>query len=581
MIGYCCCSSGDCTGSPGVSSYEGYPSVMFHPYLSENRYLSTKNPYFGGGGSFQTQFNVKSAPNFTYYMEGKTQKLSMQNGETKEVSVLASCHGSSGLVVRKVSDGYLGQNLMSSSSANNFDSSSVRVSSSNYGLGDGLSGNVVFKGYNNVSFWAGSTDGMRYGFDAFCGSYGCCFYNGINYIIEARGKRGVIIWQRQGSQTNFSYQYIGMINVGNTISTKVCVNGRFLYVGTCGYSKPKTSYGSTFDQLDKQPEFQPGNVADRVENINSNGVKIYNLGEYIDGIIEGKGSGGAALLNTISTGHVNDIKSGKGANVYVASSSGMLKIKRIERTDVNGNPSYSFNSSIYTSVSNVTAISILKNDEDEEVYYTVGTETSPCVYKNNSALIQGGSFSTRTLCTDPYVRCKEGGGWWGGGTPYDGYYAYRANTANENYFKRFALPTCSGLSGNVQRSPEQIGNFANGIVATRDALYVSFWGNGFAKFSKGGSLQKHYNDFMSTNCGGWKRFRLGSFEEFDINAQHTISAGPIACAGGMVFVSESVQYVASGSGPFIYHPFKTSTNVRAFTPLIKGYRPQKGLFVLK
>ena len=163
MIGYCCCSSGDCTGSPGVSSYEGYPSVMFHPYLSENRYLSTKNPYFGGGGSFQTQFNVKSAPNFTYYMEGKTQKLSMQNGETKEVSVLASCHGSSGLVVRKVSDGYLGQNLMSSSSANNFDSSSVRVSSSNYGLGDGLSGNVVFKGYNNVSFWAGSTDGMRYG----------------------------------------------------------------------------------------------------------------------------------------------------------------------------------------------------------------------------------------------------------------------------------------------------------------------------------------------------------------------------------------------------------------------------------
>jgi hypothetical protein len=580
MFGFCCCAGGDCTGSPSLSSYRGFPSVMFHPYLRVNQYTASKNPLNGGNGGLNTNFNIETAPNFTYDMEGHTSKLALGNDQSRKVSVLVSCHGSAGMIARRVDGNSIGQNLMDSSTINSFSASSAASGSLSYKLGSGLAGSVSFKGYgSNENYWAGSTSGMRYGFDGFVGSYGCCFYRGINYIIEARGLRGVVIWQRQGQQTNFTYNYIGLINTGNTIATKVCTSGKFLYIGTCGYKKPQTSYQNIFDQISKQPEFSEGNTGDKVQEVSAQGVLIYNLGDYIDGVIEGKGVA-PKLMKNISAGHVNSIKSGSGGDVYVASSTGLKKIKRTQRVGYNGEIIYTFTSENYSSEKKVTAISILKEGKEDDVYYTVGTENGYNVYKNRSGIISGNQFANRKLCTDPYVECTEGGGWWGGGTDYSGYYIYRTNLANKNYFKRSPLPTCSGIGGQIQKTPEQIATFANGIVATKGALYVSFWGNGFAKFTKSGSLIKHYNDFMPNDCSGFKRYDNKNIQEMDFNTQHTISAGPIACAGGKVFVSESVQYVANGSGPFIYDPFNTSTNVRGFITLVRGFRPQKGLFIL-
>lgn len=496
----CCCSGEFCKrhGSSGTFNYMGSPATAVHKYLNDQKFASRVSQTITSSGSYPA--------NFTYDLKANHKYL------------VASC-GSAGAYVYNVAEGI---------------SMIAQIGGGHAGGED-----QYFHGRReNVTYWAGNSKGMRYGFDNFSGAYGAEFYK-EDVILTALGTYGIGYYD---IENNIEYTILNQLS---TIAYKVGVLGDYLLIGTCGYTPPTSN-----ENLEEQPEltqFPPSQQG--------RGLLIYDLSRVGYGGTEG-------FVKSISCGNVTDMASDRKNKIaYIATDSGAFKLEF--QKSANQNADKFKQTSIVSGI--CTAIDFYEEDSYVAIAGSDGFSGSVC--KNGSTIIE---LNKKVgFCTDPEVFCLDFETW----SFYDGGFA--AKQVNyDSPVKRVAEETCNT---EIDQTPETLGTFPTGLAAGEGGLVVSSWNAGFAYYSLDGEEGWNIANLLTEDldCNSWIR-RDGPFgTEYDVNPEYTLACGPAAVGCGRTFISDSVQFNLAGKGPGYYNPvLETTKNAYQASALIHGF----GLF---
>ncbi len=556
-LGNCCCAGESCGGlgyPSTITSYHGLPSTVTQDYFNLD--------YFKQRKSDQELTGVRSQfANYIYDIDTSSKYIAM------------ACGSAGARFCNRTSEG-------NKNASYKFRNQGV-FKRSQTGFGD-----RTFNGIQSKTFFAGNEKGDRYGFELnkFSGVYGVCISG--NYLITANGTNGVWLLDLSKANTsgveNSGIQLIG--GRADTIINNVKVHSGILYVGTCGYDKPKYSYSNLILQENYQPEYNSNNQFFG-SNLYSNDVHLYDFDKLLY-------SQGNPYLQRIETNgkNVNAI-SASGGKVYVATgkryspSDGLYGGGDLIKIEKNSETKLITSSIIYSSAIG----SILDVDVDGSDVYCVDSNYG--VIKNGNAWINinsGGILSANlqsgvSPCVDTFVNCSysaPGGGWFAPIIRYSGTYSAKIISLDLPSLGRDILQTCPPYN-KPYRTRETIGIFPSSLKVTKNSITVGLYQGGIATYNKTlGSLVSHNPSIITLPDCSFFRTRAslgGAPSGYDANYEYTLSVGKMACIDNFVYAIDSVQYVANGAGPGVYNPIERTERVMTKSTLIKGYELASGI----
>ena len=577
-LGYCCCASESC-GNSGfplkITSYHGRSATTASKYFNLDYFRQRKNDQQLSGSKLRIA-------NYIYDIDASSEYIAMACGS---------------------------RGVRFSSRSGDTDNSSYRFRDQGTFMqskrGMDYGGFTEFNGagsstINRGTFFAGDQLGDRYGFEQkqFSGVYGVCISG--NYLITANGTDGVWLLDLNSASSatggfglggNSGVQLLG--GRSDTIINNVKLHDGTLYVGTCGYDKPKLSYSNSILQGRYQPEYKSDNKAFK-GSYSQSGVFVYNFEKLLSG------DEGSFLKNVSTNGkNVNSISASKG-KVYIATGKrhsifdglyGGGELIKIEKNSSTGR--------IQSSSAYVSAVgSILDVDTDGDDVYCI--DSSYGVIKNGSRWIEvmNGSSPSSELqnsispCTDPFITCfYNTGGFFGRVIRYSGAYsakiinlfgnATRPSLSTNPTLSREILQVCPPYN-EAYKTRETIGIFPSSIKVTKKSICVGLLQGGIAVYDKNnGALQAHHASIMKKQPCDYFKTRADNNSDYDANYEYTLSIGKMACMGDFLYAIDSVQYVANGAGPGVYSPIERTSDVMTKTVLIKGFQAATGIVELQ
>lgn len=128
---------------------------------------------------------------------------------------------------------------------------------------------------------------------------------------------------------------------------------------------------------------------------------------------------------------------------------------------------------------------------------------------------------------------------------------------------------------------QNMGIFGTGLTVTENAYIISLFNGGYIIYNR--KSRKVSTDYKSL-------FKIEECEKFvnpdkdpttfDLNPDITLATGRQKIFKNHLFIIDSMQYVANGSGPGVYNPIETSLDVERFVGLIKGFNQFSGILTL-
>ncbi len=593
-LGNSCCLGGSSTD---IKFYHGMPSAIEHKYLSTELF-STRLQKF-------SLDRIEEMPRFIYDLDVDI------DSEDKHRIYLAC--GSDGVFSWDITP-------KKDSEGNVLDRGFINWSSVKKYVKGGMEAEEFSSAFNGDYglMKTGSGSSIRYGFDGFSQAYSVKVYNN-KYLFIASGTEGLkVVDLENGTTKQLLDNRVTFDNEEeiNTIFNKIKIFGNLIYIGTCGYDYPLLDYASlsvgdwyqveyditgsgTHDAFFNHNDFYGGSL------LKPAGLFIYDIDKLFKqaGIVELEEGEEAEEINPFvyhadSEMHVNDIQP-VAQNVYFAvgqreektgneaffseqQEGGAYHINReqdgkvykVRKNEVTG----SYETEVYDEGFPFTALAYKGGD----LYATTGShQYTHGVRKNAQNFIDTESIMRGFRCYDPglsgscfLVDVPTGdfatvdGSY---GAQIDDYKNPTSRPTNQIVCERYSWP---------YGTPETIANITTGIHVNSNYIYVSFFNNGFAVFDrKSGSLVKHRRSFINLNCGKFITSDENN-SEFDKNDECTLSCGKIYSSRGRIFIIDSIQYVASGSGPGVYNPSARSPDVFKYSGLIKSFQQYRGIIEL-
>lgn len=591
-LGNACCMGGFSTD---IEHYHGMPSAIKHPYLKKELFSARLETF--------NVDKIQEMPKFIY-------DLDVSETDDDKERVYLACG----------SNGVYSWDITLTKEQKESEDRFVRWSS----LKRYVPGTLVAETFSSAydgdygTMKTGEGSSIRYGFDGFSQAYSVKVYN-QRYLFIASGVQGLKVVDLKNGETKSLLDNRVFLDTGemiNTIFNNIKIFGNLIYIGTCGYDYPLLDYDSltlgdwyqveyditgngTHDAFYDYNDFYGGSPLKPV------GLLIYDINKMFKqaGIIELEEGEKKEEINPFvyhadSEMHVNDIqpvaqniyfavgqreeKTGNEAYFSEQKEGGEYHIDRdqdgiiykVRKNDVTG----SYETEVYDSGFPFTALAYRGGD----LYATTGSHKyTHSIRKNGENFINTNSVMMSSRCYDPNLQnscflvdvptgntATEDGAY---GAQIDSYKNPTSRRTNQLVCERYNLP---------YGTPETIANIATGIHVNSHYIYVSFFNNGFAVFDRrSGTLINHRKSLVNTDCNYFITSDKNQ-SEFDRNEECTLSCGKIYSFRERIFIIDSIQYVASGSGPGVYNPNSRSNDVFKYSGLIKSFQQYCGIIEL-
>ena len=450
----------------------------------------------------------------------------------------------------------------------------------------------------------GDIKGKRYGYDEFKGCYSVKVYEN-DYVFANFGKTGLLGYKKSRDRTETLIK-----NSEQTIFKEVELSPSLnrVYVGTTGYDYPVTE--PYYDQDWYQPEFDYNEPDEAFSNhINYYGgndlvpvgVKIYNLEELkkkLDGSMGRKqpfiASVPVGYDEAAGTGEIKNINRmlSIGTDLYVATG------KREEHVE-GYNSSLTKEQDAEGKVFKINETEVLARDGTTTTQFQQVTyleRESPCIdlafgsnsiyilfadylYKNTEQFINFGTNRELRICEDANVpNCVVFNKEFdvtsvpsGRGPVVDS----RSNPTERSVLSAF----CEGPDF-PYGTPEFMGSFGSGISTIQGKIFISLFNNGYAVFDEqNGSLISTYKALINTNCENFVKPEDDPIT-YDYNPEYTLACGRSKRFQQKIFILDSLQFTANGSGPGVYNPIEVSNDASRFVGLIKEFEIFSGIIAI-